>query len=280
MSDTIEQAFSKMGARAKVAVLTATARPARLWNGAARPVQSQASFLADIERDARGDYFSLRRRREVVVRVLDVRQSDRQLLLSALDPQAPVPDHRESRFLCGRDESSWFVAAIPETADARDVQGAMDALKPDEVWESIRAWRLPMELRDQRRTAAFVRQGEWFFIPRPALTVPPSQVLEDEPISRAGGKPHLCQYLYRTGGEEVFVSNVHPNGLTKLEYDNLPRVERRGLRWTRMARDARAYVRGCVRHVDHKSIWLRGWHEVVMNTETKARAMEHVVFLD
>jgi hypothetical protein len=39
-------------------------------------------------------------------------------------------------------------------------------------------------------------------------------------------------------------------------------------------------VKGSVRHPDHKTIWLPYWHQVVMNTETRAIAMRNVAFLD
>ena len=45
-------------------------------------------------------------------------------------------------------------------------------------------------------------------------------------------------------------------------------------------RDARVYVTGAIRHKDHATVWLTDWHEVVMNTETQAKAMRHVAFLD
>jgi len=47
-----------------------------------------------------------------------------------------------------------------------------------------------------------------------------------------------------------------------------------------MVRNPRAFVRGTVRHSDHKTIFLEGWHEVFMNTETQAAAMRNVAFLD
>ena len=40
------------------------------------------------------------------------------------------------------------------------------------------------------------------------------------------------------------------------------------------------FVRGKVRHADHKTIVLSGWHQVLMNTETQAVAMRHVAFID
>jgi hypothetical protein len=47
-----------------------------------------------------------------------------------------------------------------------------------------------------------------------------------------------------------------------------------------MQRNAGVYVRGRVRHADHATIELVGWHRVVMNTEGQARAMRNVAFLD
>jgi hypothetical protein len=40
------------------------------------------------------------------------------------------------------------------------------------------------------------------------------------------------------------------------------------------------FVRGRIRHPDHKAVTLHGWHRVVMNTEGQSRAMRHVAFLD
>ena len=47
-----------------------------------------------------------------------------------------------------------------------------------------------------------------------------------------------------------------------------------------MRRNPGVYVRGSVRHADHKTIVLRGWHQVLMNTEGQALAMRNVAFLD
>jgi hypothetical protein len=47
-----------------------------------------------------------------------------------------------------------------------------------------------------------------------------------------------------------------------------------------MVRDPEVYAQGAVRHPDHATIRLHGWHRVLMNTEREARAMRHVAFLD
>jgi len=261
MGDLLETKFETMGARVKVMAL-----PARL---ATWPVR------VDVRRDKHGEYFDVRRRSDVTVDVLDVQRADRHLLLMAREADAT-----KSKFLCGHDERAWFVAAVPEAAHASSVQAAKDALKPRAVWAAIREHGVRSKHRDRRRTAAFVRQGEWFFIPRPRLRVNESLVLRDEPIRRGAGKPHLCQFLFRTGGELVHVHDRYPNGLTEAQFAALKPVERALDGWSWMARGARAYVRGTVRHPDHATVWLDGWHEVVMNTETQSVAMRNVAFLD
>ena len=45
-----------------------------------------------------------------------------------------------------------------------------------------------------------------------------------------------------------------------------------------MRRDPEVYVKGRVKHSDHATLHLNGWHRVYQNTETKAAAMRHVAF--
>ncbi len=54
----------------------------------------------------------------------------------------------------------------------------------------------------------------------------------------------------------------------------------KGWRWRTMRRNPGVYVRGRIRHPDHATVTLHGWHRVVMNTEGQSRAMQHVAFLD
>jgi hypothetical protein len=257
MSSTIESAFRKMGARVKV------------------QTTDRFNVRIDVLRDREGEYFVVRHRSSLRVDVPQVTEWNRHLLLTVAGGTADV-----STFLCGRDEQHWFVAAIPEAANARTVQEAKDALKPEEVWSSIERHCLQPERYDNRSNEAFVRQGEWFFIPAPELKVDEDEILRHEPIRRGAGKPHWCQFLYRIGGEAVFVSTMAPNGLTRKEYKALAPEVRKRVPWQRMVRDARVFVRGTVEHVDHKTIYLMQWHQVVMNTELQARAMEHMAFLD
>jgi hypothetical protein len=278
MDSHMIQRFEKMGARVKITVVKPVRAivPASRWSVPRAPA---APVSIDIRRDGAGEFFDVRHRKDVQVEVIDVKPADRHLLLLARVSEGTLRPQK-SKFLCGHDERAWFVAAVPESAGAKDVQSAKDALKPKAVWDAIRLHGVSPKDRDRRRTEAFVRQGEWFFIPCPRVNVKEKLALKNEPIRRGNGKPHVCQFLFREGGELVYVSGAYPNGLTEAHFRALPEPERQRHRWRTMMRDARAYVKGSVRHPDHKTVWLKFWHEVAMNTETQAAAMRHVAFLD
>ena len=134
--------------------------------------------------------------------------------------------------------------------------------------------------RFRRRNAAYVRQREWFFLPQRNLVVDEANVLRNEPLSRGRGKDHLLELAFRRGGETVFVNAEHPDGIGLTEFERLSPAKQRNGRWREMVRDPELYAKGSVRHPDHNTIVLHGWHRVLMNTEQSARAMRHVVFLD
>ena len=260
--------FARIGARLKVA------------DGPSRAFRVASGVVSlDVREDRDGEFFEVARRTGVdpEVAVLDVRPADRHLLLLVRD------GGEKQKFLCGHDERHWFVAAVPETAPVGTVRQAKEALKPAEVQVAQGVQGLRAEARNRRKNAAYRRQGEWFFLPVPGFTVEESLVLRNEPLRRGdGGKPHWCEFCYRTGGETVHVCARHPNGVTPSQHEkilaNNPKA--RGWNWQSMRRNPGVYVRGSVRHADHKTIVLHGWHRVLMNTENQARAMRNVAFLD
>jgi hypothetical protein len=257
-SETLDRRFADVGARVKLAD--------RPWRGEPR---------IDVRTDARGEYFDVRfaaGEGDVELEVVDVQPRDRHLLLLARI------DGEKSKFLCGHDERHWFVAAVPEAA--RGVTGvvtAKAALQPSAVRALVERTRPKDPFR--RRNAAYVRQGEWFFVP--ARIKPPSAlVLRDEPLSRGRGNAHVMQFAHRLGGETVYVNQWNPAGITEAQYAGLTPDQRRTGGWAPRARDPEVYAKGTVRHPDHATITLAGWYRVLMNTEQGARAMRHVVFID
>ncbi len=263
----LDMKFARIGARLKVA-----GRPAR--RGRTAGVVS-----LDVRADRKGEFF------EVVqppgagaeVAVLDVRPADRHLLLLVRDGKD------KSKFLCGHDERHWFVAAIPESAPVGTVEQAKEALKPAEVQAAQARKGLRAEARRRRKNAAYRRQGEWFFLPVADMAVDAKSVLRDEPLARGnGGKPHWAEFCYRTGGEAVHVCARYPNGVTTGQYRDILKANAKAASWDwrMMLRNAGVFVRGRIRHPDHATITLHGWHRVVMNTEGQSRAMKNVAFLD
>ena len=107
-------------------------------------------------------------------------------------------------------------------------------------------------------------------------------IFRNEPLRRGTGKPHICEELVRHGDEVVYVSPQHPQGMTEAPYSRLisRKPELRHLQWVTQLRNPLVFVRGKVRHADHKAIVLNDWHQGLMNTETQSVAMRHVAFID
>ena len=156
------------------------------------------------------------------------------------------------------------------------VASAKLALQP-EVVQLVAA---QLKDRFRRRNAAYIRQGEWFFVPVPGARVADHLVLRNEPLTRGRGKAHVLQYAYRTGGTLVYANWRNQSGISEPQFARLPAVERKRGNWTRFVRDPELYAKGTVRHPDHATITLTAWHRVLMNTEQRALAMQHVAFLD
>jgi hypothetical protein len=254
---SLQKHFGRMGARVAV-----TRRP--------------GGFTVDIRRDPLGSLFDVAVNGATEqVMALDVQPRQRHLLLV-------VRHGATHKYLCGHDERDWFAAAVPNAGGVSNVREAMEALKPSEVREAQLAKRVKRQHLNRRRNAGFVRQGEWFFVPVTGLVVKPLLVIHNEPLIRGRGKPHVAESVYRTGGQMVFVSSEYPRGLSEKRYRRLliDDPSKAHLRWSVVRLNPEAYVRGAVRHPDHKTIRLDEWHRVFTNTENRAPAMRHLVFID
>ncbi len=242
----------------------------RIVSAVAGPFRTPPRYAMDVIEARRGDSFELRLGRDpdVELRVIDLRPRERHLLLL---------DDEDRRLLCGHDERHWFVAGV---ADGANVAQAKESLKPRGVRAAEGRTRVRRRNRNRRRNAAWIRQGEWFFLPVPDLTVDPWLILRKEPLSRgAGSKPHVVDEAYRLGGTRVYVSSAYPAGITEPRYRKLI-LENPGMKripWDVRVRDPEVYVRGRVRHPDHQTVRLDGWHRVHMNAEPLS---PNVAFLD
>jgi hypothetical protein len=259
--------FARIGARLKVAD-----RPSRRS-------RTSGVISLDVHADRKGEFSEIVPQPgiEVEIAVLDVQPSDRHLLLLVREGK------EKSKLLCGHDERHWFVAAIPESVPVGTVGQAKEALKPTEVLTAQAGKRLTAKARNRRKNAAYIRQGEWFFLPVPGFVVDEKLFLRQEPLRRGnGGKPHWAEFCYRTGGETVYVCSRYPNGVFQTQYKCIlaGNPKAKGWGWRTMQRNPGVYVKGRIRHPDHATITLQGWHRVLMNTEGQSKAMRNVAFLD
>jgi hypothetical protein len=232
----------------------------------------------DVQEDGRGEVFTIQTRSgDLRMEIVDLRPRERHLLLLVEE------DGLKQKFLCGHDERHWFVAAVPEVSGVRDVPSAMEALKPAEVRAAQERKRVRNRDRSRRRNEAYVRQGEWFFVPAPDLVVDEKTVFRNEALSRgAGSKPHVAEFCYRHSGTTLYVCDQFRGGVGEDQYRRMLRTVEgcRNWNWEVRRRDATVYVKGRVSHADHKTIVLACWHRVLMNTENQSVAMRHVAFLD
>ena len=240
-TNLLDTKFARMGARLKIA----DRLPGRN--------RTAGVISLDVQTDRKGEFFEITQQPgvEVEVAVLDVQPSDRHLLLLVREGK------EKSKFLCGHDERHWFVAGIPEKAPVGNVRQAKEALKPVEV-QTVQARKgLRAKARNRRKNAAYIRQGEWFFIPDGDLAVDEKLVLPNEPLRRGnGGKPHWAEFCYRTGGESVYVCSRHPNGVTEAQYKVIlaGNSKAKGWGWRTMRRNPGVYVKGRSRRRTSKKL--------------------------
>jgi hypothetical protein len=277
VGSNLHRFFSRMGVRVRVLEATVPARSGR-W-----PVpQDVPQIVIDIRRDQGGEFFEIRTapgsRQELDVLNSVPREKHLVLLSRQLDAQGQTL--AKQKFLCGRDEKHWFVAAIPESEPVSTVASARMALKPGEVRNREQAVGISRKESFRRWNDAYVRQGEWFFLPEGHVSASAMCILRKEPLSRgSGSKPHIAEQCYRSGGETVYVSEKYRSGISASEYNRLAESDRK-LGFRMMKRDAVVYVRGEIRHPDHATVVLGGWHRVLMNTENRSKAKQFLAFLD
>ncbi len=263
----LEKHFSRIGARAKIAEIV--------------PNRRRSAAGINILQDRSGEYFDIKvdGSETVEYEVVDLRKDLRHLLLMARRETG------KEKFLCGHDERHWFVCAVPGKS-ITSVTNAMEALQPAFVRQQISRKIRRTKNRLTRRNEVFVRQGEWFFVPFTEFNFRVdflNQIHKNEPISRGnGGKAHFCEEVFRSRGDAVMVCSRYPSGVSMKRYNDLVKQNPNASRWNwrMMQINAAVYARGTVRHPDHKTIHLDGWHRVFMNTENEAPGMRHVVFLD
>ena len=237
----LETMFGRMGARVKVRHV--------------RPPRERAGV--DIRIDDRGEYFDIgvSRVEPIKYQVIDVRPEARHLLLMART------NEEKQKFLCGHDERHWFVCAVPG-ASVSNVKAAMEALQPQEVRTSVQRRVKRIKNRLKRRNEAFVRQGEWFFIPAPDMTINEKLIRKTNRSAAAGVASRTCVSTCTVMAERWSMSSQAPEWrhCGRVPAATVGEPRRSNLELDHAVRDANVYVCGRVSHVDHKTVVLNGWH--------------------
>lgn len=273
---TLTKSFQTIGARVRVESRSRFSR-GPMPNG----------FSINIQEDPQGEFFDIAISsplpNSLEFQAVDLQKADRHLLLVVKQEDSRTAQVEKQKFLCGHDERHWFVAAVPEDVrGVTNVAKAKDALKPTAVLDALGSHHVRQKNRNRRKNKGYLRQGEWFFLPSPNIQVDPLLIVKNEPLRRSSGsKPHCIEYVYRSGGTRVYVNRSYPAGLTEREYQDHLKISPKSWKSFRvMFREPTVYAKGRVSHADHKTVYLDGWHRVLMNTENQARAKSNVAFLD
>jgi len=156
-----------------------------------------------------------------------------------LDVELTTPEQKR-HFLCGRDESHLFIARLPHSAPT--IRAAHDALRPVGVRHA-----------EQVESAKSIRQGEWFFV---ELSPSEARDVESEATRFDAHRLQRVSLAIASAASRPGRAHVADDVLVVFE---------------RNSNGRRVFARGAVRHPDHKTIELRSWRAVFLNSEVSAQ---------
>jgi hypothetical protein len=165
VGSNLHRLFSRMGARVSVLEAATVLARFRRW-----PFPQDApQIVIDICRDQNGEFFEIRTapgsRQELDV--LNSVPQEKHLVLLSRQFDAQGKTLAKQKFLCGRDEKHWFVAAIPESEPVSTVASARIALKLEEVRTASRRWEFPAKKVCAAGTRRTFGKGNGFFFLNP-----------------------------------------------------------------------------------------------------------------
>jgi len=228
-----------------------------------RGLASRTSPLRlNVATDRHGEHFTLTidpacDEKDIEIRLLDINKKLRHMLLFIDYPKARIRE----RLMCGHDEMHWFVAGVTESTNLKQ---AFERLRPSAVTVAMQRAGVKLKNQNKRKNKGFTRQGEWFFVPVHFQEDGSTIIHKNEPISRTGGTPHYVDEVIRIGGKVVYVRGDQV--ITESQYKRLSDRQRVG--FNQRVRGARVLGRGKVKHRDHHTIELRGWHEIHLSNES------------
>jgi hypothetical protein len=156
---------------------------------------------------------------------------------------------RVRRFLCGMDEQHLFIAMVPDAVTT--VRAAHASLRDSRVDE--------LEVKAPLPT---IRQGEWFFvaIPDAEQDIVEGLARRRLPVHRNVGIAEAAK-IRRLGRQHVADEVLIVPSMKTIQ-------------------DVAIYVRGAVRHPDHRTIVLRAWRRTIVNRESIEQPIEGIDWID
>lgn len=232
-----------------------------------RPKMRRA-FDINVRTDKKGEFFAVDMRESTDAIVLSV-EGDHALLM--------FKDGNEKfKALIGHDERQLFVAAVPDNSVSTVLQ-AKESLKPTKIQKLDKGLKEP----HKRKTKKRVRQGDFFFVPVDHEIENPV-IHKREPLNRGAGRSHICDELVRYGGHTVYFHRRFKPGrtFTQEQFKFLMTINKEAPKtgWVNRREGMQVYVRGKIRHPEHKTLVLKTWHEVIPNVE--AGWLKNISFID
>jgi hypothetical protein len=221
---------------------------------------TDTDFRMDIVDRKAEEVFSISmKKHDIELQVLQTRKDIRHLLLMAKNKKL----NTHEKFLCGLDERHFFLVGVDD--NVRNVDQAMSSLKPGFVNFRQKITKVKTKNINKRHNKAFIRQGEWFFIPYNKLYTSNLIVIKNHSLNG-----HICDEVYEDVVENYFHHKHAPAGMLEWAYKKFlkkhPRIHpRKG--WTTSSSIFNLYARGHIRHKDHQTIYLNGWHIVLKNRQ-------------
>ncbi len=162
---------------------------------------------------------------------------------------------RKRHFLCGVDERQLFIAQLPRgVTTVRDAHGSLESVE--------------LTLFEGRAPGKTVRQGEWFFLnPTPEESEQLERTISDHSVV-VQKKASIGRVAGRNFGNPHTADEVVVLAAPRLEHGH-PVRERPDV-----------FVRGRVRHPDHKTVSFKTWRKVIRNAETDEGRMEGIDWID
>jgi hypothetical protein len=198
-------------------------------------------FYVDVAKQQRAERFRLYVHPDAEIYLREKRPASRHMMLQVrcFPNRADQPEVRN--LLLGHDERQLFVV---QRGTVNTLADAFDSLKPPQVrWAENRGLKV-------------IRQGDWFFLPLRSTWL--------DHDGSPGGVPADGQPLGGINARSLGITVGNPHTAEEQRI-----TIRRWWTGTQTITGITLTVRGKIRHSEHSTVELRGWHQAFQNTASR-----------